>query len=121
MLCTGSRTNGSSEPCSCGAPSAMASSGSNTAGSTSYSTTTLRQPSSAAPIGVGQHGDHPLADEAHGVVEDVGVVRIDEVVGVDRGGEALPRHVLPGVDAVHTGHRQRGGLVDRDDAGVGVR
>ncbi len=30
-------------------------------------------------------------------------------------------HVLPGVDAVHAGHRQRGGLVDRHDAGVRVR
>ena len=33
---------------------------------------------------VGQHGHHPLADEAHDVVEDVGVVGVDEVVGVDR-------------------------------------
>ena len=35
--------------------------------------------------------------------------------------EALARHVFPGVDAVHAGHRERGGLVDRDDARVGVR
>ena len=103
MLCTGSRTNGSSEPCSCGAPSAMASSGSNTAGSTSYSTT---DPAAALLGGadrVGQHGHHPLADEAHDVVEDVGVVGVDEVVGVDRGREALTRHVLPGVDACTPG------------------
>ena len=71
--------------------------------------------------GVGEHGHHPLADEAHDVVEDVRVVGIDEVVGVDRGREALARHVLPRVDAVDAGHRQRGGLVDRDDARVGVR
>ena len=38
-------------------------------------------------------------DEPHDVVEDVGVVGIDQIVGVDRGGERLPRHVLPGVDA----------------------
>ena len=68
-----------------GAPSAIASSGSKTAGSTSYSTTTSRQPSSAARDRVGEHGHHPLADEAHDVVEHVGVVGIDEVVGVDRG------------------------------------
>ena len=70
---------------------------------------------------VGDHGHHPLAREPHDVVEDVGVVGIHQVVGVDRGAVALPRDVLPRVDAVHAGNRERGGLVDRDDAGVGVR
>ena len=49
----------------------------------------LDDDSAAALLGgsdrVGEHGDHPLADEAHDVVEDVGVVGVDEVVGVDRG------------------------------------
>ena len=43
------------------------------------------------------------------------------MVGVDRGGEAPPRNVLPGVHPVDAGHGQRGGLVDGDDAGVRVR
>ena len=70
---------------------------------------------------VGEHGHHPLAGEPHDVVEDVGVVGVDQMVGVDRGAVALARDVLPGVHAVHAGHRKRRGLVDRDDAGVRVR
>ncbi len=57
------------------------------------------------PDRVGEHRGDALADEADRVVEDVGVVRIDEVVGVDRRGEALARHVLPGIDAMHAGDR----------------
>ncbi len=70
---------------------------------------------------VGQDGDDALADEADRVVEDEGVVRIDQVVGVDGRGEAPARHVLPGVDAVHAGNGECVGLVDRDDPGVRVR
>ena len=114
-------TNGSSYLCNCGAPSAIASSGSKTAGSTSYSTTTLRHPSSAAPTESASTATTRWPDEPHDVVEDVGVVGIHQVVGVDRCGEALPRNVLPRVHAVHAGNRERGGLVDRDDARVGVR
>ena len=36
----------------------------------------------------------PLTHEPHHVVEDVGVVGVDEVVGVDRGGDRS-RHVFP--------------------------
>ena len=71
--------------------------------------------------GVGEHRHHPLACETNDVVEDVGVVGIHQMVGVNRGAVALPRDVFPCVDAVHTGHRQRCGLVDRDDAGVRMR
>ncbi len=71
--------------------------------------------------GVGEHGHHPLARETNDVVEDVGVVGIHQMVGVNRGAVALPRDVLPCVDAVHTGHRKRRGLVDRHDAGVRMR
>ena len=70
---------------------------------------------------IGDHRDDPLASESHDVVEDQGVVGIDEMVGVDRCVEPLPWDVFPGVDAVHAGHRQRGGLVDRHDAGMRVR
>ena len=70
---------------------------------------------------VGQHGDHSLADETHDVVEHVGVVGVDQVVGVDRGAVPLPRHVFPRVHPMHAGHRQRGRLVDRHDAGMRVR
>lgn len=72
------------------------------------------------PDGVGQDRDHALADEADRAVEEVGVVRIHQMVGVDRRAEASARHVLPGVDPVHAGDRECGGLVDRDDAGVRV-
>ncbi len=71
--------------------------------------------------GVGEHRHHPLAGEPHDVVEDVGVVGVDQMVGVDRRAVAPAGDVLPGVDAVHTRNGQRSGLVDRDDAGVGVR
>ena len=70
---------------------------------------------------VGDHRHHPLAREPHDVVEHVGVVGIHQMVGVDRGAVALPGDVLPRVHAVHAGNGERGGLVDRDDARVGVR
>lgn len=73
------------------------------------------------PGGVGQDRGDALAGEADGAVEEAGVVRIHERVGVDRRAEPPARYVLPGVDPVHAGNRECGGLVDRDDPGVCVR
>jgi hypothetical protein len=70
---------------------------------------------------VGHHGHHALAGEPHDIVEDVGVVGVDQMIAVDGGVEVLARHVFPGVHAVHTGHRECRGLVDGDDARVSVR
>ena len=70
---------------------------------------------------IGDHGHHPLAHEPHDVVEHVGVVGIHQMVGVDRGAVALTRDVLPRVHAMHAWNLERGGLVDGDDARVGVR
>ena len=81
----------------------------------------LAAPFLGGGLGLGHHGGHPLPDEAHHVVEHVGVVGIDAEVVVDGGGVELPRHVLPGEDRMHARHGERGVLVDRDDAGVGVR
>ena len=58
----------------------MASSGSNTAGSTSYSTSSSAAGRLRGALGLGDDGGDPLADEAHDVVEHVRVVGIDEVV-----------------------------------------
>ena len=43
------------------------------------------------------------------------------MVGVDRGAVALAGDVLPRVHAMHAWNLERGGLVDGDDARVGVR
>ena len=81
----------------------------------------LAAPFLGGGLGLGHHGGHPLPDEADDVVEHVGVVGIDAEVLVDGGGVELARHVLPGEDRMHARHLERGALVDRDDAGVGVR
>src|SRR3546814_19395506 len=50
--------------------------------------------------GVGEDGHYTLTHEPHDVVENVGVVRIDKVVGMYCRGEELARHVFPGVDEI---------------------
>ena len=70
---------------------------------------------------VGEDGNHPLTNEPHHVVENVGVIGIDEMIGVDGGGVKLARHIFPRVDAMDTGYGQRGGGVDGHDARVRVR
>src|SRR3546814_3568077 len=71
--------------------------------------------------GVGEDGHYTLTHEPHDVVENVGVVRIDKVVGMYCRGEELARHVFPGVDAMDTGDGERLGGVDGGDACMCVR
>ena len=54
----------------------IASSGSNTAGSISYSTLSRAAALLGGGLALGDHGGDPLADEAHDVVEHPGVVGI---------------------------------------------
>ena len=58
-------------------------------------------------LGLGDHRGDALADEAHDVVEHVGVVRIDQMVLVGRRAVEPARHVLPGEDLDDARHRQR--------------
>ena len=62
-----------------------------------------------------------LADEAHDIVEHVGVVGIDEVVLVRRRAVKLARHVLPGENFDHARNSQRRAAIDAADAGMRVR
>ena len=79
------------------------------------------RPSSAAASRLRDHGGDTLADEAHDVVEHVGVVRIDQMILV-RGRAVEPaRHVLPGEDRDDARHGQRRCLCRCEDAGMGVR
>src|SRR6185503_11422701 len=66
-------------------------------------------------------GGDPLADEAHDVVENIGVVWVDQMILVQRGAVEPAWNVLPGEDPDHARHRH--GLVasDGEDARVGVR
>ena len=68
-------------------------------------------------LGLGDDGGNALADEAHHVVEDVGVVGIDEMILVRRGAVESPRHVLPGEHLDHAGNRQRRAAVDAERCG----
>ena len=72
-------------------------------------------------FGLGHHRRHPLADEAHDIVEHVGVVGIDHVILVGRGRVQFARHVLPGEDRDHPGHGQGLVALDRFDARMGMR
>ncbi len=79
----------------------------------------------AAGLGRGlafaDHRGDALADEAGHIVQDVGVVGIDEMVFVQRGAVEPARHVFPGKDGDDTGYGQCLGPVDARDAGMGVR
>ena len=78
----------------------------------------------AGPFGgglaLGDDGGDPLADEAHDVVENVGVVGVDQMVFVERGAVEPTRNVLPGEDLDHAGDRHRPLAADGEDARVGV-
>ena len=107
--------------CRIGAPGSMAISGSNTAGRSSYSTSSSRQASSAAASVSATTGGDPLADEAHDIVEDVGVVGIDQMILVRRRRVELARHVLPGEHGDHARHGHRLVALDRLDARMRMR
>ena len=85
----------------------MASSGSNTGGQ--QLVLDLEQPAGflGGGLGLGDHGGDPLADEAHDIVEHIGVVGIDQMILMRRRGVELARHVLPGEHGDHAGHGQR--------------
>src|SRR5262249_25051945 len=70
---------------------------------------------------VRQHGGHPLAHEADDVVEDVGVVRIYQMIFVSGRAVEPARDILPGVDGDHTRYGQGLLAPDADDARVRVR
>ena len=72
-------------------------------------------------FGLGRHRRDPLADEAHDIVEHVGVVGIDQVILVRRRRVELPRHVLPGEDGDDAGHGLRLVALDRFDARMRMR
>ena len=68
----------------------------------------LEQPAGLFRCTLGLRHDrgHPLTDEAHHIVEHVGVVGIDEMILVRRRGVELARHVLPGKHGDDAGHRE---------------
>ncbi len=71
-------------------------------------------------LGFGCHRRDPLTDEAHDIVEHVGVVRIDHVILVGGGRIKSTGHILPGVDGDHAGHGLRLIALDRRDARMGM-
>jgi len=83
----------------------------------------LDQPAGALGGGfsLGDHRGHALAGEAHHIIEDVGVVGINEMVLVGGGAVEPARNVLPGEDVDHARHRPRFFLIDGDDARMRVR
>ena len=72
-------------------------------------------------LGFGDDRRDALADESHHVVEHVGVIRIDQMILVDRRAVEPARHVLPGEDRNHSGNGQPPLAPDMDNARVGVR
>ena len=105
-------------PCTSGAPTLRATSGSKTAGSSAYSTWISRQGIVGERSGVGDDGGDALADEPHGVVEDVRVVGIVVTTVVpgrrerDGGAVTMRQHQS------HARNRLRRSGVDRRDARV---
>ena len=63
---------------------------------------------------------HALADEAHHIVQNIGVVGVDQMILMQRGAEEPARDVLPGEDRDDA--RQGGGArpVDVENACVGM-
>ena len=72
-------------------------------------------------LGLGHAGRDPLADEAHDIVEDVGVVGIDQMILVRRRRVELARHVLPGEHGDHARHGHRLVALDGLDARMRMR
>ena len=83
----------------------------------------LQQPAGGfrRAFGLGRHGGDPLPDEAHDIIEHIGVVGIDQMILMRRRRVELPRHVLPGEDSDDAGHGLRLVALDRFDAGMGMR
>ena len=67
------------------------------------------------------HDRHPLADEAHNGIENVGVVRIVDAAVVAGGREGGCRAVFRGQDQMHARYLLGRGCVDGDDPGMCVR
>ncbi len=84
----------------------------------------LHEQRAAAGLGGGfglrGHGGHTLADEAHHVVQQAGVVRVGAEVLVPGSGVEPGRRVLMREHRHHAGDGHGGGAVNRPDAGVGV-
>ncbi len=88
---------------------------STTGSSGSYSTTIASSACRACSRVLGRDDRHRLADVAHTVDRENGLVGELEAV------EPRPRDVRVREDGVDAGHAQGGGQVDRDDPGVRVR
>ena len=71
-------------------------------------------------LGLGDDGGDALADEAHDVVEHVGIVGVDQMVLVGRRAVEPARHVLPGENLDHPRNGERLVASDGDDARVGM-
>ena len=72
-------------------------------------------------LGLRHDRGHPLTDEAHDIVEHVGVVGIDQMILVRGRRVELARHVLPGEHGDHAGHRESLVALDRSDARMRMR
>ena len=72
-------------------------------------------------LGLGHDGRDPLADEAHDIVENIGVVGVDEMVLVGRRRIELARHVLPREDGDDARHGKSRIALDGFDARMGMR
>ena len=79
-------------------------------------TSSSRQAGLGRGLGFRHDRGDPLADEAHHIVENVRIVRIDQMILV--GGRAVEpaRNVLPGEDVDHARHRHGLVAADRNDA-----
>ncbi len=93
MLRPGSwmRASGPFSACSSGAPGCIAASGSNTAGSTSYSTSQRAAARLRRRLALRQHAGDALADEAHHVVQHPRIGRIVQRILMPRRGERPQR------------------------------
>ena len=72
-------------------------------------------------LGLGDAGSDPLADEAHDIVEHIGVVGVDQMILVRRRRVELARHVLPGEHRDHARHGHCLVALDRLDARMRMR
>ncbi len=81
----------------------------------------IKQPAGGlgGSLGLSDDRGDPLADEAHHVVENVGVVWIDQMVLVGRRAVEPAGNVLPGEDLDHARHRH--GLVAADGKDARMR
>lgn len=68
--------------------------------------------------GFGDNGGDPLPGKADNIVEDIGIVRIDQVVFVGRCAVEPTRDILPGKDANNSGNGHGPAAVNGADARV---